>query len=85
MATKDWQPWVRLKWKAGAPADAWHAWKGNPAVKGAWSTQGDWDCTLWLNVTTPEELEDFVWKKVRGNQWVDTTETHWAKQWFMTG
>jgi hypothetical protein len=37
---------------------------------------------LWLNVATPDELEEFVWKEIRKNQWVESTETHWAKQWF---
>ena len=26
-------------------------------------------------------LEEHVWKSIRANTWVDTTETHWAKQW----
>ncbi len=46
------------------------------------STLGNWDCMMWLNVATPDELEDFVWREIRKNQWVEATETHWAKQWF---
>ena len=79
---QNWQAWVDVKWKPGTPTTAWENWNGNPKVKGAWSTLGDWDCRLWLNVQTPDELEDFVWKHIRKNQWVDTTQTHWAKQWF---
>lgn len=79
MAANEWQAWVWIKWKAGAPATAWEGWKKHPMLKGAWSTQGDWDCSLWVNAKTPDELETFVWKEVRGNQWVEATQTHWAK------
>jgi hypothetical protein len=75
-----WQGWVYIKWKAGTPENAWQAWKKNEWVKGVWSTQGDWDCALWLDVKTPDQLEDFVWSKVRGNKWVESTETTWAKK-----
>ncbi len=77
-----WQAWVNVKWKPGTPDAAWQNWKTNKAVKGVWSTTGNWDCSIWLDVSTPDELEQFVWKDVRGNQWVDNTETHWAKQWW---
>lgn len=77
-----WQSWVWIKWKAGAPTTAWEGWKGNPKIKGAWSTLGEWDSMLWVDATTPDELEEFVWKTIRTNQWVDTTSTTWAKHWF---
>jgi len=77
-----WQAWVNVKWKPGTPDSAWQKWKDNQSVRGVWSTTGNWDCTIWLDVSTPDELEQFVWKEVRGNQWVDNTETYWAKQWF---
>lgn len=78
----NWQAWVNIKWKPGTPADAWSKWQENKWVKGIWSTTGDWDCSIWLDVKTPDELEQFVWKEVRSNQWVDQTQTSWAKQWW---
>lgn len=83
MATKGkWQGWVQVKWKSGTPDSAWEAWKGSKWIRGVWSTQGDWDCMILVDVSSPDELEDFVWKEVRGNKWVENTETHWAKQWW---
>ena len=77
-----WQAWVNVKWKPGTPDAAWQNWKENKWVKGVWSTTGSWDCSIWLDVSTPDELEQFVWKDVRTNPWVENTETHWAKQWW---
>jgi hypothetical protein len=77
-----WQAWVHVKWKPGSPDTAWQGWKDSKWVKGVWSTTGNWDCSIWLDVSTPDELEQFVWKEVRGNAWVERTETHWAKQWW---
>ena len=80
-----WQAWIHVKWKAGAPADAWQKWKGNKAIRGVWSTTGNWDCSIWLDAKGPDELEKFVWKEVRANKWVEQTETSWAKQWWGEG
>jgi hypothetical protein len=82
MADSNWQAWVQIKWKSGTPSTAWEAWQGNDTVKAAWSTLGEWDSTLWLNVSTPDELEEFVWKHIRKNEWVADTKTSWAKQWW---
>lgn len=81
-AKGQWQAWVWIKWKPGTSATAWEGWKNNPKIKGAWSTLGQWDCALWLNVTSPDELETFVWKTLRSNEWVQDTQTSWAKQWW---
>ena len=81
MSKNTWQAWVHVKWKPGTPSTAWEGWKGNPKVRGAWSTLGEWDCLLWLNVGTPDELEEFVWKEIRRSEWVERTQTSWAKQW----
>ena len=82
MAENNWYPWVWVKWKQGTNTTAWEGWQGNPRIKSAWSTQGDWDCVLWVDAKTPDELEDFVWNTVRGNEWVASTRTSWAKQWW---
>jgi hypothetical protein len=79
-SSSSWQGWVQVKWKPGAPVDAWKGWTKSEWVKGVWSTQGDWDCSVWLDVSTPAELESFVWKEVRKNKWVEDTETSWAKK-----
>lgn len=77
-----WQAWVHVKWKPGAPETAWQNWKNNGWVKGVWSTTGNWDCQIWLDCKNWDELEKFVWKEVRTNEWVERTETNWAKQWW---
>lgn len=83
MATpNNWQAWVNIKWKPGTPETAWQSWKKSKWVKGVWSTTGQWDCTVWLDVKTPDELERFVWREVRGNKWVENTDTVWAKNWW---
>jgi hypothetical protein len=75
-----WGAWVWIKWKAGAPEYAWNSWKQAKEVKGAWSTSGKWDCALWIDIGHPDEVERFVWKEIRGNKWVEATDTHWAKK-----
>ena len=77
-----WQALVNIKWKSGTPSTAWETWKGHAKIKAAWSTLGTWDCMLWVDVHTPDELEEFVWSNIRKNQWVEATQTHWAKHWF---
>jgi len=82
MSAKKWQTWVWVKWKPGASSTAWESWKDNPAILNAWSTLGDWDCCLHVNINDPDKLEDFVWKTLKTNQWVESTSTTWAKQWW---
>ncbi len=46
----------------------------------AGSTMGDWDMTLWVDVKTPAELEEFVHKKLRSKPWVLDTQSTWMKE-----
>ncbi|MGZ3744663.1 MAG: Lrp/AsnC ligand binding domain-containing protein [Pseudobdellovibrionaceae bacterium] len=75
-----WQAWAWIKWKPGASETAWEEWRKNGTVVSAWSTSGEWDCVLALNISNPNDLEQFVWKKIRQNPWVESTSTTWAKQ-----
>lgn len=77
-----WQAWVWIKWTQNAPSNAWETWKDNEQIKGAWSTMGEWDSVFWIDAEGPAELEQFVWKNVRSNEWVAQTNTTWAKQWW---
>ncbi|PCI78292.1 hypothetical protein COB21_01315 [Candidatus Aerophobetes bacterium] len=77
-----WGVWVWIKWKPGAPEGAWNHWKSLSEVKQAWSTSGQWDCALWVDVQDPEAVEQFVWKEIRSNSWVEKTDTNWAKKWW---
>jgi Lrp/AsnC ligand binding domain len=77
-----WNAWVWIKWRAGTPSNAWETWQKNPSIKNAWSTMGEWDCCLWVDVQSPAELEEFVWKNIRKNEWVQATNTTWSKQWW---
>lgn len=77
---EQWGAWVWIKWKPGAPDEVWNEWKNHPEVQGAWSTSGSWDCALWVALDNPDAIEQFVWKTIRGNEWVEKTETHWSKK-----
>ena len=86
MATKsNWQATVYLKWnkewsKQWAQKKSWDWLKDWKEVSSAWSTMGDWDMVLWVNVETPEQLEKFVSEKLWSQKWVEATESHWARQ-----
>ena len=80
--SKHWGAWVWVKWKHGAPEDAWASWKNVKEIKQAWSTTGAWDCALWIDVADPDSIERIVWKDIRGNKWVENTETHWSKKYW---
>ena len=81
-AKKAWNPhwgaWVWIKWKQGAPEDALESWKNIKQIKQAWSTTGEWDCALWLDIDDPNEIERVVWREIGSNKWADTTENPWA-------
>ena len=82
MTDNKWSAWVWIKWKPGTPSNAWEPWQKDARIKGAWSTMGEWDSCLWVDAQSPAELEDFVWKQIRKNEWVQHTNTTWAKQWW---
>ena len=76
-----WIARVDVKWK---PETSWNKdwkwlsdWK---EVKWAGSTMGDWDLTLWVDVDTPAELEEFVHGKLRSKDWVADTHSTWTKE-----
>ena len=73
----NWGAWVWIKWKQGTPEDACMDWKDIKEIKEAWSTTGEWDCALWLDVADPNEIERIVWKEIPGHKWVEKTDTHW--------
>ena len=77
----DWTAHVSIKWNKNAdiPQD-WNWLKDWSEVKGAWSTMGDWDMTLWVDTQNPTELENFVHSKLRELGWVADTKTTWTKQ-----
>jgi hypothetical protein len=75
-----WGAWIWVKLKSGAPEDCASQWKQIKEIKDAWSTSGEWDIVLWLEIDDPDAIERFVWKEVRGNKWVEKTDTHWAKK-----
>lgn len=77
-----WSAWIWIKWKTGAPEDAWREWKKYPEIKEAWGTSGVWDCVLWVDLSNPDDIEKFVWREIRKNKWVENTETYWAKKWW---
>ena len=76
-----WHAQVNVKWNSKAPVwDNWQWLSEWKEVKWAASTMGDWDMTLWVDVSTPEELESFVHKKLRSKEWVVDTHSTWTKQ-----
>ena len=75
-----WSAQVWVKWNNDAPWSDWSWLKEWNEVKWAGSTMGDWDMTLWVNVSTPEELEQFVHGKLRAKGWVADTKSTWTKE-----
>ena len=83
--SKNWQAQVFVKWnkkwpKEWAKAKTWDWLKEWPEVQTAWSTMGDWDCVLWVEAKDPEELENFVCNKLWSKEWVEKTESKWARE-----
>jgi len=78
-----WNAQVWVKWNGEFPHKwnnaNWEWLKDWPEVKQAWSTMGDWDTCFWVDVTSPEQLEEFVWKKLRVNNWVKESKSCWAR------
>ena len=74
-----WSAQVWIKWKPGAEQqwDQWDWLQQWSEVKTSWSTMGEWDMALWVEASNPEQLEEFVWKKLRSNEWVGDTKTTW--------
>ncbi len=84
MSTGNWQAQVYVKWnrkfpKKWAKAKSWAWLKSWPEVKTAWSTMGEWDAVLIVEATSPEKIEQFVCDRVWSKNWVEKTETHWAR------
>ena len=76
-----WIAQVHVKWSKDAPVmNNWDWLKDWKEVSWAGSTMGDWDMTLWVNVNTPAELEEFVHNKLRSKQWVVDTQSTWMKE-----
>jgi len=76
-----WRAQVMVKWSKDAPRwDNWNWLKEWNEVSWAGSTMGDWDMTLWVDVSSPEELENFVHNKLKATNWVDETYSTWVKE-----
>lgn len=77
-----WSAQIQVKWNKNAPK-SWEWLSEWSEVKTAWSTMGDWDMTLWVEVEGPKELEDFVQNKLWSKDWVENTKSTWSKElWF---
>jgi DNA-binding Lrp family transcriptional regulator len=76
-----WTAQVQVKWNKDAPAtENWDWLQEWSEVKGAWSTMGEWDMVLWVDVSTPAELENFVHQKLWAKNRVDNTKSIWTKE-----
>lgn len=76
----NWSVWINVKWNQETPKQDWSWLNDWKEVKGAWSTMGNWDMTLWVELGSPTEVETFVHNKLRAQKWVADTETHWVKE-----
>jgi len=76
----NWNAHVYLRWSHDYKDSNWEWLKKYPQVKRAWSTMGDWDCCLEVDVATPQDLEEFVWKQLRTQPWVWSTHSTWSKE-----
>lgn len=76
-----WTAHVWVKWnKSFSKGQTWEWMKDWKEVGAAWSLMGDWDMLLEIKVSTPEELENFIWNKLRAKDWVADTHSTWAKE-----
>ena len=76
---QSWSAQVLVKWSdpSGWQSWDWSQWK---EVESVWSAMGEWDMILWVNVSTPSQLEDFVHHKLAAQPWVSSTKSSWNKQ-----
>ena len=78
-----WNAHVWVKWNESYPhrnnGTHWDWLEGWDEVRQAWSTMGDWDGCFWVQTSTPEDLEKFVWGKLRAKGWVAETRSIWAR------
>ena len=78
---KEWSAVINVKWNNNVNwSEGWEWLNEWSEVKTAWSTMGQWDMSLWVNLDTPADVEKFVHEKLRAKNWVEDTETHWVKQ-----
>lgn len=76
-----WIAQVNVKWsKDISKSEDWKWLQDWKEVKWAGSTMGEWDMTLWVDVQTPAELENFVHTKLRAKNWVADTSSTWTKE-----
>lgn len=76
-----WQAQVWVKWNDKAPQTKDWSWlKEWTEVHTAWSVMGDWDMLLTINANSPQDVENFIWNKLRKKEWVANTHTTWANQ-----
>ena len=76
-----WTAQVSVKWTKDAPVwENWEWLKDWNEVKWAASTMGEWDMLLWVDVDSPEKLEDFVHNKLWSKNWVSNTQSTWTKE-----
>jgi DNA-binding Lrp family transcriptional regulator len=83
--SQPWQAQVFVKWNKKWPtkwaqSKTWDWLKEWPEVKTAWSTMGEWDFVMWVEASSPEGLEKFVCEKLWSTDWIEKTETHWARE-----
>ena len=71
--------WVKCSNEFKWENDNWE-WLKDWDVKRAWSTMGDWDFCVEVAVNNPEELEKFVWSKVKKHPWIADTHSTWSKE-----
>ena len=77
----EWRAQVWVKWnKNFSQKKCWESVKVWKEVTAAWSTMGDWDMLLEVKAKTPDDVEAFIWKKLRETNWVEQTHTSWAKE-----
>lgn len=76
-----WQAQVWVKWNEQAPRTNDWSWLNDwSEVHTAWSVMGDWDMLLTIKAQTPQDVENFIWNKLRKKDWVANTHTTWANQ-----
>ena len=79
--TNEWSAQVHVKWTKDAPVwENWNWLSEWKEVKWAFSTMGEWDMVLWVDVDSPKALEEFVHQKLWDKKWVNETKSTWTKE-----
>jgi len=79
LANNSWFAQVNIRWNNSHPTN-WDWLNDWEEVWSAWYTLGSWNMSLWVKVSSPDALENFVNNKLKPLEWIDTTYSSWNRE-----